>query len=109
MVYPQAIGVDNVTTSNTIVRLYLNPSVSGAAYTGVLNTNSVINYDAAGTGVAGGTLLATYYVAAQTQTFINFEDLNIVLAPGDILVVGAQNTNGGTVTEYFSLTWIEGF
>lgn len=101
------------TTSNImIVRLYKNPTLSAAlTYTSVDTARSVMEYDiTSGASVSGaGTLIATFQCTQSSRVqYINLYDMEIDLAPDDVIVVTMQ-TGGGTDAVYAALSWRESF
>ncbi len=110
MVFPDVLTLNNPsTTSPILVRLFINPSVSGASYTNI-NTNSVVSFDTSRTGITGNKeIMSIPLVGSSVNNRVlnmNLSDQKISLAPGDSLVVAVQSL-AGTPTVAVGLSWYE--
>ena len=95
--------------NNARVDLYLNPTLSGTlTYTPINTTGSVVQFSTTSVTVTSGKLLMSFYCDTQTAVTFDLDSYNIVLNPGDVLVIAGQG-QGGTATMFASLTWSEGF
>lgn len=96
-----------MTTGDAILTLYLNPTLGGTNTFTNIGSNSVVSYNTAATITTKGKVLYTCYCANQF-IFIDLNYLNLILVPGDILMLAATST-AGTITVYAGLSWREDF
>lgn len=103
---------------NTLIRVYLNPTLSGTSWVNV-DTNSSAQYDISSTSISGGTKILEFYVPANSgllsptvsgasgmelQRLILSQNINA--SSQDVLTVAAVSLGGGTNT-YGAITWSE--
>jgi len=111
-VYIDEIDVGNNGTKTAEFDVYKDPGLVGAAsWTDIDASNSVVEYDTATTGVSGGEREFGFIVgngSAQGKTLSGGREIE--LEPGDMLVVQAGQTTGGSAGDLIaSLSWTEEF
>jgi len=91
------------------IRLVKDTSLGGSPSFADINTsNSVIEYDTAGTTLTGGKTLLSYPLAGKNDKLIQkLKDLTIVLGPGESLTIAGSSTNSATIDA--SILWKELF
>jgi len=108
MVYVDKLSILVSASVSTVWTLYLNPTLGATlTFNDVSTSTSVVQYSITQTSVTSGIALASFYVDSNRAQIIDLTDYEIVLAPGDELVVAA-NANGA-VTVYTALSWHERF
>lgn len=99
-----------VETANRIVkvRLYINPTMTGALNWGYVDSSLSGVEVASPTTVTptGGRLVAAIIAASGAPTQLNLHDLDLRLSPGDVLAVGLV-TVSNTTSAAVSLNWEE--
>ena len=108
-IVPLRVSISSELSGNNTgtASVYLNPDVAGDpnfAYED--SSNSLVEYDTAGTTVTNGTLIVALGMAKADSQVIDLEPLGVRLAPGDRLVV-AFTASGGTAESTAALTWRE--
>jgi hypothetical protein len=80
------------------LQVLLNPTVGGTpSFTQVDATNSITEYDTAGTTITGGIVKFNTSVAMNGNAFLDVTDLGIIINPGEQLVFAAKSTNATTI------------
>jgi len=105
---PELISVDNDHNKGTVIEIYKNSTVAGTPnfqYEDEFNSIAIV--DKAGTTVTGGTLLASFTVAANGSAIFNIDALKIDLLPEDQIVVAAKTTTGTSTNITAAVTWVE--
>lgn len=95
-------GTAGVCTLQVISNTTLGGSPS---YTNVDATNSIAQYDTAGTTITGGIVVFNTSVASNGNAFFDTTDLGILINPGDILTFAVKATQSTTAA--VSLCWSE--
>lgn len=94
-------------TPDCTFRLKKNVTLGGSpSYADVAVNNSVVSYDTAGTTVASGRQLATFYVNGNNETTINISHMDILLQPGDKLTISATSSGAG-IAPAVGVSWRE--
>lgn len=91
------------------INVTLNTTLGGTpSYTDIKTSDSVIDYDTAGTTVTGGKQLLSLPLAGKNDKInLNVYDFEIFLRPSDTLTISAVSSNSATVRA--SLLWKELF
>lgn len=106
-VYPDLVSFTNVGNPDCFYKLILNATIGGSpSYTDISTNESVVSYDTAGTTVANGTVLASFYVNGNNEATIDLSNLNIDIDPGDILTISGTSS-GAAITANAAITWRE--
>jgi len=115
---PKIAFVSPTGSKPCVVRLLLNPTFDTAAsepnWLYVDETNSIVEYDTAGTTfTSNGTELAGFTVAGGSNAALKFVDLTeesispVHMERGDVLCIAASISGGGGSDVAASLTWLE--
>jgi len=91
------------------VRIVKNATLGGSpSYTDINASNSVIDFDVAGTTVTGGTEIFTLPLAGKNDKEVrDMVDLRIILNPGDTLTIAGSSANSATINA--GILWRELF
>lgn len=101
------ITADGTGTNNIIISVHLNSSISGAIYTDVATTTSVVEYSN-GTGVrTGGEQMMTFPMARNTMQTIDLDPWGLELINNDTLIFTGTSSTAALVS--IALTWTEDF
>lgn len=113
LVYGALDGADSgffSTTTLVRVNFYINATLTGASFTNVSSTLSAAAIDTSATAASGGTLVYSSNFAAgisNLNVFFKTNEINIKLAPGDILTLTIQRFNGNNGTVLATIIWNE--
>ena len=109
-VRPEYLSVATDATKPIIIRLRLNPTLTGpvafAAFDAAVSTVSV---DVAATGITGGEDILTILLGKADSDLIFLNDLKERLHPGDILTVTGEAISGSGHEADVALSWGELF
>jgi hypothetical protein len=116
VVIPLAVEV-SVSGQPILVRVRRNATLTGASFSAVSATESVVNSDVASTAVSGGRVIDSFYIQASNtlrssaerglagKTLLCYRHL--ATAAGDILTVTAQGTSADNASVLASIKWKE--
>lgn len=93
-------------TKSATIRLRRNSTLTGASFTAVDASSSVISVDTAATAVSGGTLILPIVAGKVDSDKLFLESLKIFIFPGDTITVTAQSalaTDVGVSIRYSDL------
>lgn len=112
IVIPTAITAFSTSAKDTIIQVWLNPTLTGATY-GKTIANSSVSGDTAATAMTGGTLISSLYAPAGREILFNSQVLSKlimsysdIIARGDVLTVSGTGL-GGTASCYAAINWKE--
>nr|MBP7854390.1 hypothetical protein [Candidatus Babeliales bacterium] len=109
VVYPDCLSLSNTSATVAMFTLYLNPTILGAvSFTDIDSNGSVVSCDVAGTAVCSGRRIMIFFVNNSSYLTINLQEYDIILCPGDRLVVACATTNGNA-NVYAAISWLEKF
>ena len=91
-----------------VLRLRLNPTLTGASFSAINANTSVVRKDTSATAVSGGILFFAQSLAEGAAPIIDLEKRDIVLNPGDTITISLEASNG-TIDPDVSLGWKELF
>ncbi len=91
-----------------ILRLRLNPTLTGASFSAVDANTSVAMKDTSATAVSGGALFFAQTLAEGAAPIIDLASRNILLEPGETITISLEASNG-TIDPDISLGWKELF
>lgn len=91
-----------------VMRVRLNPTLTGAAFSAVDANTSVIRKDTVATAITGGILLFSQSLAEGASPIIDLSTRNIKLSPGETLSISLE-ASSGTIDPIVSLAWKELF
>lgn len=97
------ISIVNDANSAANYKVYLNPTLSVPAFGDVDFTNSCFEVDTAGAYSFGGTVIANYALAKDSNLNLDIKNGDIKLEPGDILTIVSDNST----TQAAAVNWIE--
>jgi len=105
---PKNISITTTSKSDHLYQIWLNPTLTGASFADV---DGIAQKDVAASGVASGTLLASFYGSAKTQAVTEVFNEQRVLGAAldgtsDIITVTAT-TLSGTDTAYAAIDYEE--
>ena len=108
-VYPVSMTFASESSKTTVFRILKEPTIiTGAvALTDVEAGVSVMQYSSTGTTVTGGRDVGTVVVSGGTSERVKFTDDEIIMLPGDRLVVTAYHTGGAAADVTVACSWIE--
>lgn len=103
----ESVSANNTGSGDMRIRLVRNTALGGVpAYAAFSATTSVVDYDVAGTTLAGGRALYSYSVGPNNAFVV--QPGVIRMQPGDMLTVAAtQVSGGGTASPEVSVNWYE--
>ena len=91
-----------------VLRLRLNPTLTGASFSAIDANTSVVRKDTSATAVSGGILFFAQSLAEGAAPIIDLEKRDIILNPGDTITISLEASNG-TIDPDVSLGWKELF
>ena len=91
-----------------VLRLRLNPALTGASFSAIDASTSVAMKDTTATAVSGGTLFFAQSLAEGAAPIIDLSSRNILLEPGETITISLEASNG-TIDPDISLGWRELF
>jgi hypothetical protein len=92
------------------VRLYRTATTAGALVYGDIDaTNSPVEASATTTTITAGSAERTYSATAGSLPTINFEPGELVLQPGETLVIGVQDSGVQSTDVVATVNWSEQF
>ncbi|MEE8207519.1 MAG: hypothetical protein V3T88_00980 [Nitrosomonadaceae bacterium] len=91
-----------------ILRLRLNPTLTGASFSAFDANTSVMRTDTSATAVSGGNLFFSISLAEGSSSIIDFFNRNIKINPGDTITASLEASNG-TIDPILTLGWKELF
>ena len=91
------------------VRLIKNATLGGTpSFTDINTSDSIVDFDVAGTTVADGISLGSFPMAGKNdKAGEDLTNLQVILAPGDTLTIAGTSANSATINA--SLVWHELF
>lgn len=90
------------------IKIYKNLSISGASWSNIDATNSVLQVDTAGTVTpSDANLLFEYNLSRQGTIIDNIEDMDMIIEPGDTITVTGQSASNMDFD--FTARWKEHF
>lgn len=105
----KTLSVGNDVNQLAIFKLWEDATLGGSpSYTDINATNSVIEYDVAGTTIASGRLVATYVCPKDNGLLIDLTKIELDIRPGHTITVGALSA-GGAADHVAAFTWREDF
>lgn len=89
------------------LRILKNATLGGSpSYSDIDTTDSVIEYDTAGTTITGGTQLGVIFLSGKNdKQNMNYIDLNIIVNPGETLTLAVSSRETATIKA--SVSWQE--
>lgn len=91
-----------------LLRLRLNPVLTGASFSAIDANTSVARKDVTATAVSGGTLFFAQSLSEGSAPILDFSNRNILLEPGETVTVSLEASNG-TIDPDISFGWRELF
>ncbi len=91
-----------------VLRLRLNPTLTGASFSAVDADTSVVRKDTSATAVSGGILFFAQSLSEGAAPILDLVNRNIFLEPGETVTVSLEASNG-TIDPDISFGWKELF
>jgi hypothetical protein len=102
------ISAENDHNKGLIIEVIKNATVAGIPdYNYVDETNSIVDYDSAGTTVTGGTIVAEFLVGAATERPIDLSNFKQFILPNETLTIAAKTVSGTATTSTVAVVWVE--
>lgn len=99
------ISLLNDSNSGVVVRMWLNPIVTGIpVFTDINSNTSCASYDTAGLIVSGGTLFMNFFISDKSNLDINLKDFDIRLFSNERFVFSGQSL-AGAASVSVGLSW----
>lgn len=91
-----------------VLRLRVNPTLTGASFSAVDANTSVVRTDTSATVVSGGTLFFAQSLSEGAAPILDLLSRNVLLEPGETVTVSLEASNG-TIDPDISFGWKELF
>ncbi len=91
-----------------VIRVRLNPTLTGASFSAVDANTSVVRKDTSATAVSGGTIFFAQSLAEGAAPPFDLEKRDILLEPGETITISLEASNG-TIDPDISFGWKELF
>lgn len=98
----------NTANKPSTIRVRLNPTLTGASFSAVDASTSVVRIDTSATAVSGGTLLFSQIITEGAAPVIDFTKIVDKLNPRDTITVSLESSSGN-VDSVISMNWLELF
>jgi len=107
-VYLKSLSIANDVNKLARFIIYLNPTLDiTPTWVDIESTNSVIQSDITATYSSGGKIVFQCSIGKDSGNVFDLENLDIFLAPGDIITITSINNTSGLMSA--SLNWVEDF
>jgi len=108
-VRPIQLSIANTSNADAIFRLHVNPTLGGSpSYTDINTNSSVVSYDVAGTTVASGKIISSFYLNGNRELLVDLSLYPFTLNNSDILTISATSS-GAAIVASASISWGEEF
>jgi len=102
-------SIDSTTANKpSTIRVRLNATLTGAAFSAVDASTSVARTDVAATAVSGGTLIFAQIITEGAAPVIDFTKIMDKLNPGETITISLESSSGN-VDSVISMNWLELF
>jgi hypothetical protein len=102
-------SIDSTTANKpSTIRVRLNATLTGASFSAVDASTSVVRIDTSATAVSGGNLLFAQIITEGAAPVIDFTKIVEKLNPGDTVTISLESSSGN-VDSVISMNWLELF
>lgn len=102
-----AMSVAGNNSQPMIVSLFRNATITGASYSNIDTTNSVVEYDTSATAVSGGAQVQTMCLNVNGSINFDLTGSDVFLVPNETLTIAVKFISAGTGNIAVSLNWQE--
>jgi len=88
-----------------IVRILLNPTITGGTWSDVDTNETPVEVNKTMTGYSGGRVVASFTLTDHDKEIIQFDDFKTVLQPDYSILIVFDNTGGGSGDALASISW----
>lgn len=92
-------------TAPTQVRFRKNATLTGASFSDINTTSSVVEYDTSATAFTGGTEIYTFMFASNDSNYLDLVQHQFYLNPNDYYTITA--TSSASTEVHVTLSWVE--
>lgn len=107
--YITLVTASTESSKTTIIRIRREPtSITGAvALTNIEDGVSVMQYSTTGTTITGGKDIQEFTLTSGSPAFLNFDNEELIMLPGERLIFTAEHTGGAAADVTVSASWEE--